>query len=297
MNYGVGSFGILLIVRLASTLVWVGIPVLLVGALILWTTRKRRDTPDGNAKRTRRSRLIGLGLGALGGAITIWLAPMWLAPIVVAVGYLTGVRNGELEDRPAQTDAVRVASLQPRTARHYLPLWTVVVSVVAAVLTISAPIVVAAVPPASYGPYHPFPDAAWLTVPGHQDSWPSPVLWIPLVVAAAGALVAGALLIRRVLRLPAVGLAESARRNAARTIAGTVVGVELLALGTQVLFTADGIAVPDVVGGLDYTISRWLIWSGLALVVAGIVVWCVLAWWRRGPAEPTTTVAVSGTRT
>ncbi|HJP76726.1 MAG TPA: hypothetical protein VJ914_20825 [Pseudonocardiaceae bacterium] len=297
MNYGVGSFGILLIVRLASTLVWVGIPVLLVGALILWTTRKRRDTPDGNAKRTRRSRLAGLGLGALGGAITVWLAPMWLAPIVVAVGYLTGVRNGELEDRPAQTDAVRVASLQPRTARHYLPLWTVVVSIVAAVLTISAPIVVATVPPASYGPYHPFPDATWITLPGHQDAWPSPVSWIPLVVAAAGALVAGALLIRRVLRLPAASLAESARRNAARTIAGTVVGVELLALGTQVLFTADGIAVPDVIGGLDYTISRWLIWSGLALVVAGIVVWCVLAWWRRGPAGPTTTVAVSGTQT
>jgi hypothetical protein len=287
----------LLIVRLASTLVWVGVPVLLVGALILWTTRKRRDTPDGNAKQTRRSRLVGLGLGALAGAITIWLAPTWLASIVVAAGYLAGVLNGELEDRPAQTDPVRVASLQPRTARHYIPLWTVVVAIIAAVLTIGAPIVVATVPPASYGPYHPFPDAAWLTVPGHHDSWPSPALWVPLVVVAAGALVGGALLIRRMLRLPAASLGESARRNAARTIAGTVVGIELLALGAQLIFTSAGIAVPDVVGGTDSTISGIMIWSGLALVVAGIVVWCALARWRRGPAEPTTTVQVSSPQT
>lgn len=297
MSYGTPPFAFLLLVRIISTLVWVGVPVLVVGALIWWTTRKRRDTPDGNAKQTRSSRLIGLGFGALAGAVVIWVAPPWLAPIAVAAGYLAGVLNGELKDRPAQTSPVRVASLQPRTALHYVPLWTVVVTIVAAILTISAPIVVAAVPPASYGPYHPFADAAWLTVPGHQDSWPSPELWIPLVVVAAGALVVGALLIRRMLRLPAAGMAEPARRNAARTIAGTVTGVELLALGTQLIFTSDGVATPDVIGGPDYTISRILIWSGLALIVAGIIVWCVLSRWRRGPAEPTPPVQVGSRQT
>jgi hypothetical protein len=110
-------------------------------------------------------------------------------------------------------------------------------------------------------------------------------------VVAGGALIGGALLIRRVTGLPAAtpeqsGLLESTRRNAARTITGTVVGIELVALGALTLFASSGLAVPDQVGGGAYLASRILVWTGLGLAVAGIVVWCVLSRWRRVPADP-----------
>jgi hypothetical protein len=112
-------------------------------------------------------------------------------------------------------------------------------------------------------------------------------------VVAGGALVVGALLIRRVTGLPAAtpdqsGLLESTRRNAARTITGTVVGVELVALGALTLFASSGLAVPGPVGGAAYLASRILVWTGLGLAVAGIAVWCALSRWRRVPLGPDT---------
>ena len=278
------TFGVLFWVRLVLVGIWVGVPVLLVGVLVWWTTRR------GAAGRVRRARLIGLGLGALVGVVAVWLAQLWLAPVAVAAGYLSGVLNGELRGAPP-TGPVRVASLQPRTASRYLPRWAVVVAVVAAAMTMLTPAVLTAVPTASYGPWQPFPGDPRFTLPGATLAWPPPALWLPLAVVAGGALIVGALLIRRVTGLPTAGpdqsgQLESTRRNAARTITGTVVGVELLALGALTLFVSSGLAVPAPVGGGAYLASRILVWTGLGLAVAGIVVWCVLSRWRPTPLAP-----------
>jgi hypothetical protein len=278
------TFGVLFWVRLVLVGIWVGVPVLLVGALVWWTTRR------GAAGRVRRARLIGLGLGALVGVVAVWLAQLWLAPVAVAAGYLSGVLNGELRGAPPRTGLVRVASLEPRTTSRYAPRWAVVVAVVAGAVTMFAPAVLSAVPTAGYGPWHPFPGDPF-TLPGATLAWPSAALWVPLAVVAGGALIGGALLIRRVTGLPAAtpdqsGLLESTRRNAARTIAGTVVGIELVALGALTLFASSGLAVPDQVGGGAYVASRILVWTGLGLAVAGIAVWCALSRWRRVPVDP-----------
>jgi hypothetical protein len=278
------TFGVLFWVRLVLVGIWVGVPVLLVGALVWWTTRR------GAAGRVRRARLIGLGLGALVGVVAVWLAQLWLAPVAVAAGYLSGVLNGELRGAPPRTGLVRVASLEPRTTSRYAPRWAVVVAVVAGAVTMLAPAVLSAVPTAGYGPWHPFPGDPF-TLPGATLAWPSAALWVPLAVVAGGALIGGALLIRRVTGLPAAtpdqsGLLESTRRNAARTIAGTVVGIELVALGALTLFASSGLAVPDQVGGGAYVASRILVWTGLGLAVAGIAVWCALSRWRRVPVDP-----------
>jgi hypothetical protein len=278
------TFGVLFWVRLVLVGIWVGVPVLLVGALVWWTTRR------GAAGRVRRARLIGLGLGALVGVVAVWLAQLWLAPLAVAAGYLSGVLNGELRGAPPRTGLIRVASLEPRTTSRYAPRWAVVVAVVAGAVTMLAPAVLSAVPTAGYGPWHPFPGDPF-TLPGATLAWPSAALWVPLAVVAGGALIGGALLIRRVTGLPAAtpdqsGLLESTRRNAARTIAGTVVGIELVALGALTLFASSGLAVPDQVGGGAYVASRILVWTGLGLAVAGIAVWCALSRWRRVPVDP-----------
>jgi hypothetical protein len=283
MNTG-ATFGVLFWVRLVLVGIWVGVPVLLVGALVWWTTRR------GAAGRVRRARLIGLGLGALVGVVAVWLAQLWLAPVAVAAGYLSGVLNGELRGAPPRTGLLRVASLEPRTTSRYAPRWAVVVAVVAGAVTMFAPAVLSAVPTAGYGPWHPFPGDPF-TLPGATLAWPSAALWVPLAVVAGGALIGGALLIRRVTGLPAAtpdqsGLLESTRRNAARTIAGTVVGIELVALGALTLFASSGLAVPDQVGGGAYVASRILVWTGLGLAVAGIAVWCALSRWRRVPVDP-----------
>lgn len=288
---GLGMIGTILLVKLIFAVIWVGLPVLLVGALVWWTTSRRGVPENSRARQTKSSRIGGLRIGALVGVVAVLASQPWLGPIAVAGGYLLGVLRGELRDAPPKTGTVRVASLQPRTAAGYVPWWAAVIAVVAAVVTVVGPLVLLAVPTPSYGPWHPFPDTPSITLPGQKLSWPSPAEWVPLAVVAAAALVIGALLIRRAVRLPAAtddqpGLVESARRNAARTITGTVAGVELLALGAQTLFASGGLGVPDVIDDTDYTISRVLVWSGLGLVLAGIVVWCALSWWRRGPVDP-----------
>ncbi len=297
---GLGMIGTILLVKLIFAVIWVGVPVLLVGALVWWTTSRRGVPENSRARQTKSSRIAGLRIGALVGVVTVLISQPWLGPIAVAGGYLLGVLRGELREAPPKTGTVRVASLQPRTAAGYVPWWAALTAVVAAVVTVFGPIVLLAVPTPSYGPWHPFPDTPSITLPGQQLSWPSPAIWVPLAAVAAGALVIGALLIRRAVELPATtddqpGLVESTRRNAARTITGTVVGVELLALGAQALAASGGVDVPDVIGGTAYTISRVLVWSGVGLALAGIVVWCVLSWWRRGPVDPK--IEASGPRT
>jgi hypothetical protein len=289
MNEGsAGAFWVLGWLRLGLVAVWVGLPVLLVGALVWWTTRGRGDAAPGRVRQVRAARLAGLGVGALVGVLAVWTAELWLAPIAVAAGYLAGVLRGELRGAPPPTGVVRVASLRARTARRYVPRWAVLVALVAAAMTMLTPAVLSAVPAARYGPWHPVPGDPLVTLPGGTLTWPSAELWVPLVVVAGGALVIGALLIHRVLRLPAAtpdrsGLLDSTRRNAARTITGTVAGVELLALGALTVFASGGLAVPDTVGGAAYLASRILVWTGLGLAVTGLLVWCALSGWRRGP--------------
>lgn len=295
MSYGGGLLGVVLLIRLVLIAIWVGLPVLLVGAFVWWTTSRKGIPPESRARQTRSARLTGLGIGAAVGIVLIFTTDLWLAPIAVAAGYLLGVLNGELHGTPPQTGSLRVASLQPRTAKHYVPGWAAALAIAAAVLTTCGPIVLATMPTASYPPLHPFPQEPSITIPGATDTWPSPGLWIPLAVVACGALVGGALLVRRLLRLPAAsteapGLAEAARRNAARAVAGTVAGIELLALGAQTIFASSGISVPNYIGGTAYTASRIMVWSGVGLVAAGIIVWCVLSSWRREPTEPASQV-------
>lgn len=117
---GSATFGVLLWLRLGLIAVWVGLPVLLVGVLV-WRTTRRRAAADGRVWQARTARLTGLGGGALVGVVAVWGAQAQLAPIAVAAGYLAGVLSGELRGSPPPTGDVRVASLQPRTARHYMP--------------------------------------------------------------------------------------------------------------------------------------------------------------------------------
>jgi len=272
-------------VRLVLAAIWVGVPVLLGLAQVWWTTR-RRD----HVRQARITRLTGLGVGALVGVLMVWAAMLWLAPISVVAGYLVGVFSGELRDSPAPSGSVRVASLRPRTVRGYVPRWAMVVAPVAAALTLLAPAILTGMPAASYGPWHPFPDDPTFTLPGAMLKWPPAFDWIPLGVVAVGAVLVGARLIQRVLRLPAdpSGRGESGLRTAVRTITGTVVGIELVALGAMSIFVSSGVGVPAQVGGAAYVVSRILVWTGLGLAVAGIVVWCALSTWRRGPRVPDT---------
>jgi hypothetical protein len=274
--------------RLGLVAAWVGVPALLVAALVWWTTR---GEVSDQTRRARSARLIGLGVGALVGALMVWAAVAWLGPVAVAAGYLSGVVRGELRDAPPPTGDVRVASLRARTTRRYVPRWAMLVAVGAAVSTMLAPAVFASVPAARFGPWHPVPADPLITLPGATLTWPSATLWIPLALIAGAALVVGALLIRRTIQLPAAtpdrsGVPESTRRNAARAITGTVAGVELVTLGALAVFASGGLAVPASVGGGAYLGSRILVWTGLGLGLTGVLVWCVLSRWRRGPSGP-----------
>jgi hypothetical protein len=283
-----GLFAVVLWAQLGYATVVVGIPLLLGIALAWWTTRTRGAAANDRPRRARTARLIGLGVGALVGVLTVFAAQAFLAPIAVVAGYLVGVLTGELRNPPEPTGTVRVASLQPRTVRRYVPRWAALVALGAAAVTVFAPAILAAIPTARYGPWHPIPDDPRITLPGAALAWPPVIDWFPLAVVALGALAVGALLIQRVLRLPAdpSGGREAGRRDAVRTITAAVVGVELVALGALTLFASAGLAVPEPVGGGAYLASRVMIWTGLALVGTGIVLWLALSTWRRRPLIP-----------
>lgn len=83
---------------------------------------------------------------------------------------------------------------------------------------------------------------------------------------------------------PTRGPQERARRNAGRAIAGAVLGIEFLAVGSLAILAGDGLDVPPGSDADAYLGSRILDWAGLGTALAGLLVWCLLGWWRRGPA-------------
>jgi hypothetical protein len=242
------------------------------------------------ARRARIGRLAGIVIGAAAGMVAVWYNQVWLAPTAVGAGYLAGVLAGELVSASQPAGSLRVASLQARGARQYLPRGSVPVAVGAGLLVMVAPVVLALLAQVSYGPWRPDPYDSRAVVPGGTTSWPSPGLSVPLAVIAGLALLAGGVLIRRVATLPQPmgagqpGPQERARRNAGRAIAGAVLGIELLAVGSLAILAGNGLDVPPGSDADIYLGSRILDWAGLGTALAGLLIWCLLGWWRRGPA-------------
>ena len=250
--------------------IYVGVPVLAVGVSVWWATfRARRDAPRWLVRRARAGRLTGIGVGALAGIVLTWFGRAMVAPAAVGVGYLSGVLVAELLAVRQPTGPLRVASLQPRNARRYLPRWAVPVAVTAGVPVMAGPVAVITAMHFGYV----------------QEV--TPALFLPLAVVAALALGLGAIALRRVELVPLAAeggpeIDEGIRRNTARAVAGAVIGIELLLLAALALVLSDELA-----GSVDYTASPILLSCAAALAVAAVLVWCVLGWWKRvPPPEP-----------
>ena len=289
---GAGALGMIFWVRAILALLYVGVPVLLVGTEVWWAARRARlDAQAGLAHRARAARLAGLAAGLIAGVLAIWLGQELLAPAAVAVGYLFGLLAGELLWVPAPTGLLRVAALQTRYVRRYIPRWSVPVLFSAGVLAIAVPIVLAVLPRVRYGPYHPDAlDAPQIILPGGALQWRAAAC-VPPAALAVLALVVGGIALRRVVLLPPVaveqpGLDEGARRNSAHAVIAAVLAIELFALAAQATLASNGVAVPGPGGGRPYLISRILVWCGFSLPIAGVLVWCVMGWWKRLVVEP-----------
>jgi hypothetical protein len=288
---GAGPQGFFFWVQALLVLLYLGVPVLLVGA-VWWATRRARlDMPAGLVRRARSARLAGLAAGLILGVLAIQLGQELLAPASVAIGYLFGLLTAELLWVPAPTGPLRVAAIQTRHVRGYIPRWSVPVVLSAGVLAIAAPIVLAVLPTVRYGPWHPDAlDAPQIILPGGVLHWPAAEC-VPSAALAALALVVGGIALRRVVLLPPVaveqpGVDERARRNSARAVIAAVLAIELFALAAQATLASNGVAVPGPAGGLLYLTSRILVWCGISLAIAAVLVWCVMDWWKRLVAEP-----------
>src|ERR1700678_4035217 len=190
-------------VQTLLVLLYLGVPVLLIGAAVWWSTRRARlDMPAGLVRRARSARLAGLAAGLILGVLAVQLGRELLAPASVAVGYLFGLLTAELMWVPAPTGPLRVAAIQTRHVRGYLPCWSVPVVLSAGVLALAAPIVLAVLPAVRYGPWRPDAlDAPQITLPGGVLQWPAAAC-VPPAALAALALVVGGIALRRVGLLP-----------------------------------------------------------------------------------------------
>jgi hypothetical protein len=252
---------------------YVGLPVLIVGAIVLISTRRaRRGSRGAMARRARIGRVGGLIVGALAGTLAFLTGFGLLAPDLVAVGYLVGVLVTELRPRAQPSGSIRVASLQTRNSWRYLPRWIVPTTVGAGVLATIAPIVFAVVPPSV----------------GHMGAW-----WLVSVqfaVLAVLALAGWVVLMARVAILPQPvdqtpdgDAVTRDRTNAARAIAGAVLGIELLVLGALAIVAGSEAYATQ---GAAYVAARILVWLGLGLALTGVLTWSILSRWRVGPAAP-----------
>ena len=254
-------------VSMLLALAYVGVPVLLVGMSVWWATfRARRDAPGWLVRRARIGRLAGLGVGALAGIVLSWFGRGLVAPAAVAVGYLSGLLVAELLAVPKPSGSLRVASLQPRHARRYLPRWAVPVAVTAGLPVMAGPM---AVITANHFGY-----AMQLT----------PALFLPLAIVSAMAMGLGAIALRRVVLMPSAAegapeIDEAVRRNTARAVAGAVVAIQLLMLA------ALAPVVRYLLGpSIDNTAYLILFSCAAALSVGAVLVWCVLGWWKCPPS-------------
>jgi hypothetical protein len=279
-------------VQALLVLLYIGVPVLLAGAAVWWSTRRARlDMPAGLVRRARSARLAGLAAGLILGVLAVQLGQELLAPASVAVGYLFGLLMAELLWVPAPTGPLRVAAIQTRHVRGYIPRWSVPVVLSAGVLALAAPIVLAVLPAVRYGPWHPDAlDAPQIILPGGVLQWPAAEC-VPPAALAVLALVVGGVALRRVVLLPPVaaerpGVDERARRNSARAVLAAVLAIELFALAAQAVLASWGVQVPGPAGGLLNLPSRILFWCGISLAIAAVLVWCVMGWWKRLVAEP-----------
>lgn len=263
------------------SVLFVGPPVLIVGASVLISTRRARRgkaaaRPEQAVRRARAGRLAGLGVGALVGAVAFLAGFGLVAPMLVAVGYLVGVLVAELRPATRPTGSIRKASLRARSAWPYLPRWVVPAIVGAAALSLIAPILFAVVrPPGATGGGWALVASAPLTV---------------IAVAAVGGLV---ILMSRLAALPQTAshdeeAAGRDRANTARAIAGAVLGIELIALGGLAIVASSDIVEPFMTSGVAYTAGRVLVWAGLSLAAAGMLAWAMLSRWRTSPASPAT---------
>ena len=289
---GAGLPGLFFWVQAILVLLYVGVPVLLVGTTVWWAARRARlDAPAGLVRRARAARLAGLAAGLLLGVLATRLGQEQLAPATVAVGYLFGLLAAELLWVPAPTGPLRVAALETRYVRPYIPRWSVPVLLSAGVLAIAVPVVLAVLPTVRYGPFHPDAlDAPQIVLRGGTLQWPAAAC-VPPAALAVLALVVGGIALRRVVLLPPVavdqpGVDEHARRNSARAVVAAVLAIELFVLAAQATLASNGVAVPEPAGGRLYLISRILVWCGFGLPIAGVLVWCVMGWWKRLVVEP-----------
>ena len=289
---GAGQLGMIFWVRATLVLLYVGVPVLLVGTTVWWSARRARlDAPAGLVRRARAARLGGLTAGLIVGVLAFCFGQAQLAPATVAVGYLFGLLAAELLWVPAPSGPLRVAALQTRSVRRYIPRWSVPVLLCAGVLAVAGPIVLAVLPTVRYGPWHPDAlDAPQIILRGGVLQWPAAEC-VPPAALAVLALVVGGIALRRVVLLPPIaveqpGLDERARRNSARAVIAAVLAIELFVLAAQATLASNGVAVPGPGGGRPYLISRILVWCGFSLPIAGVLVWCVMGWWKRLVVEP-----------
>ena len=271
--------------RALLTLAYAGVPALLV-AVSVWRAahQARRDVPDVVVSRVRAARLTGLGAGLILGIAAVWSGQALLTPAAVAAGYLFGVLLAELLGAPRPSGSLRIASLQTRRIRSYLPVWSMPVALCAAVLAIAAPVILAMLPAVRYGSPAAGDQGSGLTLPAAALHWPVAAC-VPLAVVAVLGLAAGGLALRRAPWLPPVTpgqpeVDERIRRSAARAVAGAVIAIELFVLAAEAILASDGLAVPAPVNGHLYLGSRIFVWSGISLAAMAVAVWCRLGRWK-----------------
>ena len=225
-------------------------------------------------QRSRRFRRIGGLLVVVPGVILASSAGFWTIVVLFAAGFAAGSLTDELT-RPRPRPARQTASLERRSVSTYVEPW--VLGVLALTAVAAAAQIASALrltPGGEWFVYAPGPSVGrWVT------SMPSQRVIIALGGAAVAVVVLGAVMLRRLVRVPAPveppeqAAVQHAIRSA--TVVSVVCAMTTM-LGVIAVHLANATALAD---GTESRQFQWLNNISLFVGFGGTIVGVVLSWW------------------
>lgn len=260
------------------------------------SARSHRGVAGARGRAARRYQVAGALLGAALGVVLVLSGYAFLALPACPAGYLAGILVDYRAGRRRPTGSIRSASLAPRRPSDYAPRAALVLATVCTLATIASLATVEVLPRLVALNWRPDSGSSGLALPAQPLPLFGPEQAGILAGIALGCAALSVLTLRQVAFAPATrqppGTMDAGHIEAGWAATGAALALATLCLG-EVLFLAGAVlSLPHVQPAAAGTVGPGVAFTGLGVIVVGLLAWVVLA--RRG-RSPRAVLARAGT--